>query len=136
MDTMELINQETVETATDALTSAGAAIANAASTAIQNAPEIRYVEVPVEGPASIGAVIIGAAAGAIVTIAGVVGYKWNKKRKAKKAAEQAPTINASGTLEGYERKTEQAEAQQTNDQKPEEAEPVKGEVVDKKPEKK
>ncbi len=136
MDTMELMNEETVNTATDALSTAGTAIANAASAAIQAAPEIRYVEVPVEGPANIGAFFLGAAATGVAALLGFAGIKLKKRHDAKKAAKTEPTVKTDGSIEGYERKTEQAEAQQTTEPGHVDAEPVKGEVVDKKPEKK
>lgn len=131
MDTNELMNTETIETATDAISNIGTAIANTATGIAQNVePEIRYIEVPVEGSANAGAFVLGAVASALVTIGGVVGVKLWKKCKAKKqASEQAESGNA-GDLSGYERKPEPNPSEEPkSESKPaEKAEPVSGTV--------
>lgn len=134
MDTNELMNTETMETAADALSTVGTAIANTATGIAQNIePEIRYIEVPVEGSANVGAFVVGALTSAIVTIGGVVGVKIWKKRKAKKQTKETASGNAED-LSGYERtpEPEVKEEQKTEgkaESKPaEKVEPVSGTV--------
>lgn len=133
MDTMELMNGETMETVADTATNAVSAISEAAANVI---PEIRYVEVPVEGTASLGSFVAGICVAALTTIGVYGGRKLYKKLKGKKNQTEDP--KQSESLEGYERKTEEKTEQQAAEQKPEEkVEIVKGEVVnEKKPEKK
>lgn len=139
MDTNELMNTETIETATDAINTVGTAIANTATTIAQNVePEIRYVEVPVEGSANLGAFVIGAVASALITIGGYAGVKLWKGRKAKKAAAANAQNTNSENLTGYERNPEpQQNAEPNAEENPaENVETVTGTVEENPAEKK
>ena len=103
MDTTEIMNNETMETISEAVAPIAETVANTAAPAIANlAPEIRYVEIPADSTSALGAFVLGSVITA-ATAGGIALYKKYKKRKANKEA-AAKVVDNNESIEGYERK--------------------------------